>query len=290
MGVPYFLMHGISSSAKPEAMLREIRAAFRLSRVGLHLCWGALTVVVVYPWSDTRLKRVLKKRWSRQLLEMLGVRLKLGAGRAAPPPGLIVSNHISWLDIFVINALVPAAFVSKAEVRGWPLIGWLCRHTETIFLARGSRAAAQRTRETISEQLRAGAHVAVFPEGTTTGGERVLPFHAALFQSAIDAQAPVIPLAMRYTDRNGNPSRAPVYDGDITLWQCLWAIARTSGLSAELRVLEPLAVAAIDRRILAARCHETISWHLGQRGFVNLPTLPADIGETDIEGRVATAQ
>lgn len=279
---------GISSSGKPEAMLREIRTAFRLSRVGLHLCWGALTVVVIYPWIDTRLKRALKRRWSRQLLEMLGVRLKLGAGKAAPPPGLIVSNHISWLDIFVINALVPAAFVSKAEVRSWPLIGWLCAHTETIFLARGSRSAVLRCGAAMASRLRAGGHVAFFPEGTTSDGSRVLPFHPALFQSAIDAQAPVIPLALRYTDRNGNPSRAPAYDGDITLWQCLWAIARTSGLSADLRVLEPLAVAAFDRQTLAVRCREAISWHLGQRGFVNLPALSADIGETDIEGQVAT--
>lgn len=200
----------------------------------------------------------------------------------------MVCNHISWLDIYVINALAPAAFVAKDDVRDWPLIGWLCANTDTIFLERGSRAAAQRTRETMVDRLRAGIHVAVFPEGTTSGGDRVLPFHTALFQSAIDAGVPVVPLALRYADGDGNPCRAPAYDGDITLWQCLRAIASADSLKADLRILEPLTVAAAERRVLAARCHEAISWHLGHHGFANHPALPADNAEADIEGQVAT--
>lgn len=255
-----------------------MRAAFRLARVGLHLLWGATTVAVVFPWIDARFRRALKRRWSRQLLETLGIRLKtgaagttaaVGAGKTAPsaslPPGLVVSNHISWLDIYVINALAPTAFVAKDEVKRWPLIGWLCAHTETIFLERGSRTAAQRTRETMIDKLRAGAHVAVFPEGTTSGGERVLPFHAALFQSAIDAGVPVVPLALRYADRQGNPSRAPVYDDDITLWQSLRTIVRAAGVIADLRVLAPLESRAAERRQLAARCHESITRHLSRQ-------------------------
>lgn len=254
----------------------EARAAFRLARVGLHLLWGAVTVRVAYPWIDTRFRRALKRRWSRQLLETLGIELKVGArgtawpghpgdmGTAMLARGMVVCNHISWLDIFVINALIPAAFVSKDDVKRWPLIGWLCAHTETIFLARGSRAAAQRTRGTMIDYLQSDVHVAVFPEGTTTGGDRVLPFHAALFQSAIDAETPVIPLALRYVDRHGNPSRVPAYDADISLWQCLLAIVRTGGLTADLRVLEAVVAQDMDRRELAAQCRATIARHLGQ--------------------------
>jgi 1-acyl-sn-glycerol-3-phosphate acyltransferase len=262
----------------------EVRAAFRLARVGLHLLWGAATVSVVYPWIDARFRRALKRRWSRQLLEALGIRLKPGAGGTAlPARGLVVCNHISWLDIYVINALTPAAFVSKDDVKSWPLIGWLCAHTETIFLERGSRAAAQRTRETMIGHLQAGVHVAVFPEGTTTRGDRVLPFHAALFQSAIDAEAPVIPLALRYADRHGNPSRAPAYDGDITLWQCLRTIARTGGLTADLRVLETIDTASSNRRELSLHCREAIAWHLGQRNFLPQADIPGEEDVADIE-------
>lgn len=181
-----------------------------------------------------------------------------------PARGMVVCNHISWLDIFVINALTPAAFVSKDDVKRWPLIGWLCTHTETIFLARGSRAAVQRTREALIDQLQSDVHVAVFPEGTTTGGDCVLPFHAALVQSAIDAGAPVIPMALRYADRHGSPSRIPAYNGDIKLWQCLRAIVRTGGLIADLCVLEAVVVQDMDRRNLAAHCQATIARHLGQ--------------------------
>lgn len=230
-----------------------------MARIGLHLLWGAATVAAVYPWIDDRFRRALKRRWSRQLLETLGIRLKISSGRTALPPGLVVCNHVSWLDIFVINALTPAAFVSKDDVKHWPLIGWLCAHTETIFLERGSRAAAQRTRAAMIGQLQSAVHVAVFPEGTTTGGDRVLPFHAALFQSAIDAAVPIVPLALRYTDRAGNPSRAPAYDGDITLWQCLRAVARAGGLTADLRMLETIESRGAERRTLSAQCHAAIA-------------------------------
>lgn len=275
------LLEALRGTASLNQVFIAIRAAFRLARVGLHLLWGAATVRVAYPSIDAHSRRALKRRWSRQLLEILGIRLKVGAGRTAlPASGLVACNHISWLDIFVINALTPAAFVSKDDVKHWPLIGWLCAHTETIFLERGSRAAAQRTREAMMDHLQSGVHVAVFPEGTTTGGDHVLPFHAALFQSAIDAETPVIPLALRYADRHGNPSRAPAYDGDITLWQCLRAIVRTGGLTADLRVLEAIDTKSCNRRDLSHQCREAIAWHLGQRGFI--PHFDEDAA-TDIE-------
>lgn len=264
-------------------MFIEVRAAFRLARVGLHLLWGAATVSVAYPWIDARFRRALKRRWSRQLLETLGIRLKVSAGATAVPSGLVVSNHISWLDIYVINALTPAAFVSKDEVKQWPLIGWLCAHTETIFLERGSRAAAQRTRETIVDYLQSGVHVAVFPEGTTTGGDRVLTFHSALFQSAIDAETPIIPLALRYIDRQGNPSRAPAYDGDITMWQCLRAIVCADGLQADLRVLEAIQTQEIGRREISVHCRETIAWHLRQRNYAPQVETEEVSEDSDIE-------
>ena len=243
-----------------------------------------------------RFRRALKRRWSRQLLETLGIRLKVSARGTAwpghlgdmrtawPARGLVVCNHISWLDIYVINALTPAAFVAKDDVQHWPLIGWLCAHTETIFLARGSRAAAQRTREAMLEHLD-DVHVAVFPEGTTTGGDRVLSFHAALFQSAIDAGVPVLPLALRYADANGNPSRAPAYDGDITMWQCLRTIAQSGGLKADLRVLEAIDSAALNRRDLSRHCQESIAWHLGQRSFSfrGDPAAEADIADAEVQ-------
>lgn len=269
------------------AILIECRAVFRLARVGLHLLWGALTVAVLFPWIGIGLQRALKRRWSRQLLDAFGIALqKVGAGGTA---GLIVCNHISWLDIFVINAATPVAFVSKGDVRHWPLIGWLCIHSETIFIERGSRVAAQRTREAMVDSLANGVAVSVFPEGTTTNGDRVLPFHGALFQSAIDAHAPVQPLALRYLDAAGQPSRAPAYDGDVTLWQSMCALAHASGLQVHLRVLAPLDSALADRRHLAARCHHAIAWHLGHLPVPAPVPLAAADTDSDLTSEPHTA-
>ncbi|HEX6734672.1 MAG TPA: lysophospholipid acyltransferase family protein, partial [Azonexus sp.] len=123
----------------------------------------------------------------------MGVEVEANLGHSVPG-ALLVANHISWIDIYVINAALPAAFVSKAEVRGWPLIGWLAARHDTIFLRRGSRGHARLINAEIAEVLGRGQHVAVFPEGTTTDGCSLLHFHAALLQPALAAGRPVLPV------------------------------------------------------------------------------------------------
>lgn len=238
------------------------RTQFRLLRVALHVLQGCATVALVYPWLSEPHRLALKKRWSRQLLAMLGVRLRYqGAlqADASLPCGLIVANHISFLDIFVVNAIAPAAFVSKDDVRSWPLIGWLCQHTDTLFLERGSRSAAQRARENLVDHLRRGKRVALFPEGTTTRGDTVLPFHSALLQSAIDAGTTVTPIVLRYRAVDGSHSTAPAYVDEISLIECLRAIADERQLFAEVVALPPLTTATTDRRNLSAHAHRVIA-------------------------------
>ncbi len=252
-------------------MLIALRAAARLAGLGLHLLLGLATVALLFPWITPRLRHKLKRRWSHRLLSVLGVELRIGGGS---PQGLLVANHISFLDIFVINAAKPVAFVSKDEVRRWPVVGWLAAHTGTIFLERGSRSAAQQARTQLVQRLGAGDRAAIFPEGTTTRGDRVLPFHGALFQAAIDAGSPVTPLALRYVDGRGKPSDAPAYIDDITLWQCLVAIARADGLVAEVEVLPPIPSLIADRRHLAAHAHRAIAHVVGVSYGHSRPALP----------------
>lgn len=238
----------------------NVRAAFRLARTGLHLFWGCVTVALVFPFVGLPRRRALKQRWSQQLMDVLGIRVVIESNGQLT--GLLVANHISFLDIYVINALEPAAFVSKDEVADWPLIGWLCRHTETIFLARGNRRAAQRTSATMTAQLRSGACIAVFPEGTSSRGDAVLPFHSALFQPAVDAGTTVTPVALRYEDRTGRLHAAPAYVDDITLLECLWSIACATGLVVRVAILPALDPAAAERRHLSAAAHQAISERL----------------------------
>ena len=217
----------------------------------------ALTALVI-PFVSSARRQQLKQGWSARLLEILGIRLKADAPFVGPG-SLIVANHVSWLDIFVINAAFPAAFVSKAEVRQWPLAGWLAEKNETVFLRRGSRGHARIVNGEIAALLSRGRHVALFPEGTTTDGSHVLGFHAALLQPAIEASAPVQPLAIAYRLPDGRPTRAPAYDGDLSLLDSLMAIVAEPEIIARVTVGAPLSVAEIpDRKALARQARDCI--------------------------------
>lgn len=219
-------------------------------------------MLTLYPLSGPAAHRGLRQRWSRRLLALLGVELH-ATGAAIEPGCLLVANHISWLDIFVINALAPSAFVSKADVRAWPLIGWLAAKNETVFLRRGSRGHAKIINAEIGALLGTGRNVTIFPEGTTTDGSHVLHFHAALLQPAIEAGHSIQPLAISYHGPDGRSSRAPAYDGDLSLGQSLASliaeprlVARTTGMSplsttrnTSRRELAHTARAAIKARV-----------------------------------------
>lgn len=189
---------------------------------------------------------------------MLGIDLDIRGPQ--PSAGcLLVANHVSWLDIFVINAAWPAAFISKAEVRDWPVFGWLATRNETVFLRRGSRGHARVVNGEIAALLRNGQHVALFPEGTTTDGSFVHPFHGALLQPAIDAGATIQPIAIAYRLPDGRYTRAPAYDGDVSLGASLQAIIAERRIHARLVVTDSLPTAAMpDRKQLSQLARNAI--------------------------------
>lgn len=231
----------------------------RLLLIGLHLVYGALQAGLLFHLGGTPWRQRLKRRWSRQLLALLGIRIEFAGDPSRIGTGLLVANHVSFIDIFVIDAILPSTFVAKSDVAGWPLIGWLCRRTDTVFIERGSHKAAHRTRQQMLTALGAGRRLAIFPEGTTTAGDRLLPFHAALFQSAIDAAAPIHALALSYRDRAGAPSIAPAYVDDISLMSCLISVLEAGGLVAQLALAASFAPPLADRRHLAHRAHQAVA-------------------------------
>lgn len=243
-------------------MWQVIRTAIRLSRCALHLLWGLATAAAALPWLPRKIRSFLIARWSRQLLDTLGIRVK--ALGTPPTRGLLVANHVSWVDIFAINAFATTTFLAKDEVRGWPVIGWLAERVGTLFLERGSRSAAQRARQHLIDKLREDNRIGVFPEGTTSLGGHVLPFHGALFQSAIDAGALVAPVMLRYSDDRNQPTNAAAYVGDTSLWQCVHSIATVKGLTVHVMFLPAIDSAGTDRRHLAHRSHQAISHALAR--------------------------
>ncbi len=237
----------------------RLPASLGLLLVGLHLLYGALQVALLFPLAGASRRQRLRRRWSQGLLGVLGIRIEVAAGIASGlEGGLLVANHISFVDIFLINALLPSSFVAKGDVARWPLIGWLARRNGTVFIERGNRKAAQQAREHLLAALGKGQRLAIFPEGTTTAGDRVLPFHGALFQAAIDAAVPVYALALSYHDSSGVRSEAPAYIDDVTLIDCLGAILRTRGLVARVHCAASFPPPLPNRRHLAHHAHQAI--------------------------------
>jgi len=240
--------------------------AFRLLRVLLHLLAGLLTCALVFPRLDGAGRQERVRRWSARLLALCGVRIDVVQRGGAVPArrALVVSNHVSWLDIFVINTLHPCYFVAKSDIRDWPLIGWLCEQAGTIFIARGRLRDVRRIYQGLVTSLHAGEHVAFFPEGTTAAQGTLLPFHSNLFEAAIEAGVPVQPYALRYLDRDGRLHPAADFIGDMTFAQSMLAILRASGIVAQLSLLPAIETgAASHRRELADAARAAIGDALG---------------------------
>lgn len=238
-------------------LLRCVRGA----RVIVHLIGGLLWVLIAFPFFSLARRRHVRTRWSHKLLHDFGFTLKI-EGTLPQHVGLIAANHVSWIDVFAVNALTPVAFVSKDDVVHWPIIGTLARHNETIFLQRGSRGHAHTIGKDMARRLENGSWLAVFPEGTTTDGTHLHPFHAALLQPAIDADVPVTPVALCYEDTAGNRSLLPAYAGDTSLWESFCAILSARQLVVRLTIGEPIRIEAgagnQGRKQLAQRLHDAI--------------------------------
>ncbi len=172
---------------------------------------------------------------------------------------MIIANHISWLDIFLIMSTQPAHFVSKAEVRDWPVIGLLARKIGTLFIERSRKRDAHRINDDIRNTLNNGGVVVVFPEGTTSDGTKIRPFHASLLQAAIDCGSLIQPVAIRYPLANGAANVAPAYIDDMNFPDSLKRIADQKDIRAELTFLAPIPSAGKTRRMLAIEAEAAIA-------------------------------
>jgi 1-acyl-sn-glycerol-3-phosphate acyltransferase len=215
----------------------------------VHILQGLAICAFVFPFRKRARRLDTVGWWSALLLKRLGIRIE-SSGEIADGPVLLVANHMSWLDIMAINAVRPARFVSKADVKAWPLIGWLVACGGTLFIERERKRDALRVVHQVAEALRDGDRIAVFPEGTTGNGEALLPFHANLLQAAVGTLMPVQGLAVRYSDASTARSQAVVWIGDTTLVESLWAAAMADGLCVRITALPAQPSAGRDRREL----------------------------------------
>ena len=244
----------------------RLRLAWRLARVFVHLLAGLATCALVFPWARRGLRDAATRRWSRRLLAICNVRVEEAPGVPALEHALFVANHISWLDIFVINSLHPCRFVAKAEIRAWPVVGWLAAAAGTVFIARGNRRELRHIFKGIVSVLGQGERVAFFPEGTVAQQGSVLPFHANLFEAAIDARVALQPCALAYLDEAGDWHRGVDYTGDVSFVDSILTILKGAPVRARLACLAPLAGAGAHRRELAQAAHDAIQAALAPVG------------------------
>jgi 1-acyl-sn-glycerol-3-phosphate acyltransferase len=237
--------------------------AGRLLAVLAHLMRGLAICTLVFPWMGPERRLASVGRWSAQLLRIFRVSVELAPGSARATHGLWVANHVSWMDVFVINAMFPARFVAKSEVRRWPLVGILSARAGTMFVTRAQRRGLRDTVATLAAALEGGERVVVFPEGTSAAQGAMQPFRANLFEAAVAARVAVQPVAIRYLDPDGHFHSGVEYIGDMSLVESIMALVSGKPIRAQLATMTALPACGGHRRELARHAHDAIRDYLG---------------------------
>lgn len=203
----------------------------------------------------TRIYLKLASQWHLLVTKIVGINCSF-SGVEFQPGTLVVSNHISWLDISVIASKFPVVFLAKSEIEGWPVLGWVIKKAGTIFIKRGQGASEAIT--ALANSLEKNQSVFLFPEGKTTDGSSVIRFQPRLFQSAIDSQSAVQPMAISYQNNNEDPAKRMAFHGDTEFLSSLWrTVSGNGGISAKVHIFEPIPP-GIDRDLVSQNAEEQV--------------------------------
>jgi 1-acyl-sn-glycerol-3-phosphate acyltransferase len=243
-----------------------------------HALAAALILRLVFPRVSPERRRALNKWWAAKLLRIVGVVVRVeGDPPAATGAGaMIAANHISWLDIFAVQAARPTRFVAKSEVRDWPLAGWIAERAGTLFIRRGLRRDTARINELVHAALEQGDCVGIFPEGTTTEGDTLLKFHSSLFEPAVANGARVHACAISYAHADGTPCRAVAYVGELSFTQSLGLVIRQRGVIARVRFADGIPAGNQTRREVATAARMRVARLLGLEPADNAPRRACD--------------
>jgi 1-acyl-sn-glycerol-3-phosphate acyltransferase len=255
-------MKKLAKNLKPIEMPKIMRIGIWI-QIWIHVICGVCTLSFIFPFLNRGNKDRKIQEWSKQLLNIFNIDLVVhGAHLLGNAPHLIASNHISWLDIHVINAFKPIRFVAKSEVEGWPIFGWMAKQLGTVFIRRDSTRHARQVVGQMAEVLKTES-ICIFPEGTSTAGAAVLPFKPNLFESAIAADVQAFPLAIQYLSKaSGLRSESTAFIGDMGLLESMSNTIQNRSLIAQITILSPCPSSQgvdIDRKQVAAYCQECIA-------------------------------
>lgn len=235
-----------------ELLARQLRKSIRLPAIAAIAFYGL--------WEHRKLRRDASRaecaEWLHQSCAraLASINVHVSSTGSLPSHGLIVSNHLSYLDILVMSAALPCVFVSMAEVEHWPIFGRYARWAGSVFVRRHDRADAARANVSVAESLKSGVPVVLFPEGTTTDGQSVLRFHSTMLQPAIDAGAQVTPCSIRYELDDGAAEREVCWWGDMALLPHVLNLLAKKTIRATIAFGDPMAATG-DRKQLSQTLH-----------------------------------
>jgi 1-acyl-sn-glycerol-3-phosphate acyltransferase len=245
----------------PRRTTRRLPPVPALKALGLlgAIARAGLILLLHFPRLGREARQTQMQHWATQVLSVLDVEVQCCGALPAAGARLVVANHLSWLDILLIQSLLPGVFVAKAEVRRWPLFGRLAQGCSTIFVQRSSGRSARAMVDACAAALAQGHCVVGFPEGTSTDGADLGVFHANIFQAALQSQVPVLPLTLRYLDGvTGQPSQAALYIGETTLLASIGMVLSSSSIRAQVHIGASIPTAGHCRKSLAALAHQNI--------------------------------
>lgn len=260
----------LNVSPAPKALIltfinMTLSRIFTILKITLHVLKGCFILLLVFPWLKAGRRHQSIRHWCKQLLDIFKIRLSvIGAERLEDSHYLMAANHISWIDIHVINAFKPHYFVAKSEVASWPIFGWMAKQLGTLFIERGKSNSIRNMVQEVAGQLNQKA-ICIFPEGTSTDGKQVAPFKSNLFEAAIVANAPVYALAIQYFDvRTGTKTTAPAFIGDMGLLDSIWNLICSPPICAQISISAKLpalnkrkALAELSQSLIAGQLRDT---------------------------------
>lgn len=247
-----------------EGIFRGVRKSVRIYRLILHVVYGLTLSGVVFPMVSAGSRAGIFHWWSKRLLRILAVKVRpQGEPSNQQRPILLLSNHVSWLDVFVINSVMHTRFIAKSEIRNWPLVGWMVSKQGTLFIERGRRKDTARVNSGVEVALEKGDRVVLFAEGTTGDGTFVRPFHASLLQSLVNVGGYAMPVAIKYLYPDGTLNDRAAYTGDRSLWDSVNLLAEQDEIYVDAHFLPTHPVDGKHRREIADAAGEAVATTLG---------------------------
>lgn len=216
---------------------------------------------------NRKLNKKILNTWSRVLCSIFGLKI-ITKGKIENNPVFLVANHVTWLDIPVIHSYKLAGFVAKEEISNWPILGWVVKSGETLFIKRGKHESRKKVLELIDNRLNQGRSIAVFPEGKVTDGSVLGRFHRQLMQAAVETETPIQAIAIKYYNKNGKRNKEVCFIEDEKFILNVFRILSLPTSTVELNFCDTIHTKNKRAREVAQISHNQVAMVLAENDYM----------------------